>query len=448
VAANRFGHFVSLALLSAALTCTSTAHAAGIDNGSAYWGPWPEKSDPVAAGKKVVENLIPRPLPWDRTAGIDYREICTAYGSLRFCAQIQDQALLDKLVQRYQIILTDRGRSLVTRPINVDSSVFGIMPLEIYLLTASDAEKSAALTAVKQTPPATAPADARAGRGAGGAGRGARGAAITNAQQEAESQWAAMNFSHQDIETRLLALGKGHADAQWASPRPDGLTDQTRMWVDDMFMITGIECQAFRATGDPVYLDRAAKEMVVYLDQLQQPNGLFFHAPDSQFYWGRGNGWFAVGMAELLSDLPATHPQRARIVEGYKKMMAGLLKYQAPSGMWRQLIDHPEAWEETSGTGMFTFAMATGVRQGWLDEATYKVPAKKAWIALSSHINDKGEVTDVCVGTNKAAQAAPPLGLSYLDYYLQRPHNQPGDYHGQAGYIWAAWAMLHDPAQK
>jgi hypothetical protein len=30
--------------------------------------------------------------------------------------------------------------------------------------------------------------------------------------------------------------------------------------------------------------------------------------------------------------------------------MADLLKNQAPSGLWRKLVDKPESWEETSGT--------------------------------------------------------------------------------------------------
>jgi hypothetical protein len=96
------------------------------------------------------------------------------------------------------------------------------------------------------------------------------------------------------------------------------------MWIDDMYMLIILQLQAYRAAGDPKYLDRAALEMTTYLDKLQQPNGLFYHAPDVPFYWGRGDGWVAVGMAEMLSELPPDHPQRARITEGYKKMMAAV----------------------------------------------------------------------------------------------------------------------------
>ena len=96
-----------------------------------------------------------------------------------------------------------------------------------------------------------------------------------------------------------------------------GLSWETRYWIDDMFMITSCRCR-LRATGDTKYLDRAALEMTAYLDKLQQPNGLFYHSPDAPFFWGRGNGWVAAGMAELLRSLPANHPRRARIMAGYQ----------------------------------------------------------------------------------------------------------------------------------
>jgi rhamnogalacturonyl hydrolase YesR len=40
-------------------------------------------------------------------------------------------------------------------------------------------------------------------------------------------------------------------------------------------------------------------------------------------------------------------------------MMNALLKYQSESGMWRQIVDDPEAWEESSSTAMFTYAIIT-----------------------------------------------------------------------------------------
>ena len=135
--------------------------------------------------------------------------------------------------------------------------------------------------------------------------------------------------------------------------------------------------------------------MVDYLDKLQQSNGLFYHGTDSHFFWGRGNGWVAAGMAELLRSIPAKHPGRARVLEGYTKMMEALLKTQGADGLWRQLLDKPEAWPESSSTGMFAFAMVTGVKNGWLDERIYGLAARKAWLGLIEHIDKEANVGDL-----------------------------------------------------
>ena len=158
-----------------------------------------------------------------------------------------------------------------------------------------------------------------------------------------------------------------------------------------MFMITAVQSQAYRATGDRKYIDRAAKEMVLYLDTIQLENGLFYHSPEAHFSWARGNGWMAVGMAEVLRMLPKGSPYKERIMAGYKKMMAALLKNQEADGMWRQIIDDTEAWKETSGTAMFTYAMITGVKNGWLDKKTYGAAARKGWLALITYINQDDE---------------------------------------------------------
>ena len=218
-----------------------------------------------------------------------------------------------------------------------------------------------------------------------------------------------LEIAIQTKDKKYLDYGLSFADRQWENPQPDGLSHETRFWIDDMYMLTILQLQAYRATGDKKYLDRDAHEMVAYLDKLQQPNGLFYHAPDVPFFWGRGDGWVAAGMAEMLRDLPADHPQRARILAGYKLMMAALLKYQATDGMWRQLIDHDEAWEETSSSAMFTFAMITGVKNGWLDGADLRPRRAQGLDRCHRLIDQNDDMTSVCEGTNK---------LNGLDYYL------------------------------
>jgi rhamnogalacturonyl hydrolase YesR len=345
---------------------------------------WPTGCSPQEIGKRVAERFVASPHPnFGRTnppSLITYPETCAWYGSLTFAKLSGDKELTTKLIQRFEPLFGAESK-LVPKPNNVDATVFGSVPLEIYI---------------------------------------------------------------QSKEQKYLDLGKMLADKQWETPVGGklnsnvlawverGLSWHTRFWIDDMFMITMVQSQAYRATGDAKYIDRAALEMVAYLDELQQPNGLFYHAPDVPFFWGRGDGWMAAGMSELLRSLPENHPKRARIMEGYKKMMAALLKYQGDDGMWRQLIDHPESWPESSCTGMFTFAMITGMKNGWLDAQTYGPAARKGWLGLIKYLDANADIREVCEGTNKKND---------LQYYLDRKR-RVGDMHGQAPVLWCATALI------
>ena len=112
--------------------------------------------------------------------------------------------------------------------------------------------------------------------------------------------------------------------------------------------------------------------------------------------------------------------------------MAALLQYQDADGTWRQLIDQPEAWPETSCSGMFTFAMITGVKQGWLDEKTYGPAARKgsAWPDPASRRR-----------CEHARRLRRHEQRTTVEYYLDR-QRRTGDLHGQAPVLWCATALL------
>lgn len=336
-----------------------------------YFKNWEKGTSPEEVGKRVAENWAAKSFEFEsgKRKFVIYPEICTWYGALTTAKLIKDKDLQNRLVTKFDRFMTEKGRENINPAYHVDYSMVGSLPLEIAMQNRSKPH---------------------------------------------------------------LDFGRAMADKQWSKTTPDGITEEARYWIDDMYMITILQVQAYRATKDKKYLDRAALAADKYLVKLQKENGLFHHADDSYFYWGRGNGWFAAGMAELLADLPKNHPKYASIMKSFKLMMASLLKYQAPSGLWRQLVDVPESWEETSGTAMFAFAMITGVKKGWLDGKTYGEPSRRAWLGLVAKLDDKGYLKDVCVGTNK--------GYS-VQYYLDR-ERETGNLHGQAPMLWTASALL------
>ena len=139
-------------------------------------------------------------------------------------------------------------------------------------------------------------------------------------------------------------------------------------------------------------------------------------------------------MAELLRILPETNPDYAEIMAAYLKMMKTLKETQNEKGMWRQLVDDPELWEETSGSAMFTYAMIVGVKKGWLDAKEYGEVARKGWIALCSYIDKAGDVKAVCEGT---------MIKNSREHYINRLA-LTGDLHGQAPVLWCAYALVTD----
>lgn len=231
---------------------------------------------------------------------------------------------------------------------------------------------------------------------------------------------------------KYLAIPKKLADDEFKNPREDGLTELSRFWVDDMYMVGSLQVQACKSTKDPVYLNRAALQLKVYCDKLQRPNGLFYHRNDAPFYWGRGNGWAAAALTEVLLVLPESHENYKPLLEAYQKMMLTLLDFQGSDGMWHQLLDDPESYPESSCTGMFLFALASGVDKGWLPAEKYMSNVEKAWNALAGYVNEKGETRNVCVGTN---------AKDNKKHYLTRPKST-GNFHGQAAVLWAAAAMV------
>jgi unsaturated rhamnogalacturonyl hydrolase len=334
---------------------------------------WPAQADPQAVGQRIAARFLEgEHMLWVERNSLHYAEVAAWYGALDFAALAGDAALTQRLVDRFQTLLS--AHEAIVPPVNhVDSSVFGALPLELYRVT----------------------------------------------QQ-----------------VRYRTLGLAFADGQWDNPRADGLSNQTRFWIDDMYMITLLQTQAFRVTGQRYYLDRTAASMVAYLDQLQKPNGLFFHAPDAPFFWGRGNGWMAAGMAELLRSLPVDHPHHARILAAFRQMMGSLLRYQSKGGLWRQLIDREALWTETSSSAMFTFAIVTGVKQGWLDERSYAPAARRAWLALVDSLDADAGLREVCIGTGTKND---------LQHYIDRPR-AVGDLHGQAPMLWTVSALLRPAA--
>ncbi len=175
-------------------------------------------------------------------------------------------------------------------------------------------------------------------------------------------------------------------------------------WCDALFMGPPGWAALSRATHDPKYLAYADKEYRATAGLLfDRAEALFYR--DSSFigkrgvsgekiFWSRGNGWVYAGMARILSQLPPASPSRSLYRDLYLKMSRRIVALQKPDGYWAPSLLDPRhgILPETSGTGLFTFGLAWGVKTGLLKDPVYRRAADRGWDALTRAVRADGKL--------------------------------------------------------
>lgn len=204
-------------------------------------------------------------------------------------------------------------------------------------------------------------------------------------------------------------------DGTLCRPRPQPVS----LWIDDAYMSIPFLAQMGAATGEQKWFDDAARQVIGMSARLfHEDAGLYDHSwfenalpVDPKFFWGRGAGWMLMSMADLLSVMPENHPDRAKVLDQYRRAVAGVGAVQGGTGLWHQLLDRTDSYLETSASAMFTFAIARGVNRGWLSTAWAPV-AQTGWQAVAWRVRSDGQIEGICVGTTAAYDAV---------YYYNRP---------------------------
>lgn len=198
-------------------------------------------------------------------------------------------------------------------------------------------------------------------------------------------------------------------DGTLARNRPQPNT----LWLDDLFMGVPAMAQMGKLTGDRKYFDEACKQVLNYEKRMfDKQRGVFMHGwvegmtEHPSFYWARANGWAFMTEVELLEVLPENHPMRPQILELLKAHAKGLASYQSGSGFWHQLLDRQDSYLETSATAIYAYAYARAINRGWIDALAYAPMTLLAWNAVSTKINERGQVEGTCVGTGMAFDPA------------------------------------------
>jgi len=170
-----------------------------------------------------------------------------------------------------------------------------------------------------------------------------------------------------------------------------------QMWLDGLYM------------GQPFYAEYAslAHEDTAFNDITNQfvwmekhardaKTGLLYHGWDeskqqkwankttglSPNFWGRAMGWYAMALVDVLEYFPANHPGRKQLTDILNRLVVAVEKVQdKQSGLWYDILDQPARkgnYVEASASSMFVYAIAKGVRMGY-------IPAPKLAIAKKGY---------------------------------------------------------------
>jgi rhamnogalacturonyl hydrolase YesR len=187
---------------------------------------------------------------------------------------------------------------------------------------------------------------------------------------------------------RLLTDGREGRELYW--------------WADALFMSPPVLARLYAITGDEAYLDFLGEmwwDSYEFLydqeeDLFFQSHWFFNHKTPNGFktFWARANGWVMAGTVRVLQHLPTDNQYHTRFVSLHQAMAERIVTLQQEDGLWRpSLLDSAQApYPETSSTGFFTYALAWGVNNGYLDRETYQPHIMAAWQGMVEAIHPNG----------------------------------------------------------
>jgi unsaturated rhamnogalacturonyl hydrolase len=240
-----------------------------------------------------------------------------------------------------------------------------------------------------------------------------------------------------------------------------------QMWLNGIYMAGPFYAQYANYFGEPDGLNDVAHQILLIEWHTHDPKtGLFYHGWDesrmqkwanpqtgcSPNFWGRAMGWYAMAIVDVLDFMPPSHQARDRIVTIFQRMIHSLTLIQdATTGLWYQILDQGGRkgnYTEASASCMFVYAIAKGIRKGYLAPECLEV-ARKGYAGVIEHlveVDENGQVnlTGTC---HTAGLGGEQQRDGSYEYYIGEPL-ETNDHKGVGAFLLTATEMerLSKPA--
>ncbi|MDE6394298.1 MAG: glycoside hydrolase family 88 protein, partial [Duncaniella sp.] len=219
----------------------------------------------------------------------------------------------------------------------------------------------------------------------------------------------------------MLTKTKGAMNMLVNTPQVEDWT-----WIDAIQMGMPVLAKLSATTGDPRYAEKAydmyswtkntlagglynKKDCLWWRDAdfvppYKEPNG-------KNCYWSRGNGWVVAALVRVLDEIPADDPHRQEYEKDLKDMCEALVKCQREDGFWNVSLHDPTNFggKELTGTALFVYGMAYGVRSGLLSRDKYMPVITRAWNAMVKDAVHPNGYLGFVQGTGKEPKDGQPV---------------------------------------
>jgi unsaturated rhamnogalacturonyl hydrolase len=241
-------------------------------------------------------------------------------------------------------------------------------------------------------------------------------------------------------------------------------TYPNQMWTDGIYMAEPFVSKYGFRIGSAAYCDSIAtfQPALLYSHAYNSTSKLLVHAWDetkkaawadattglSPCVWSRGMGWYAAGMVDILKYLPKSHPQYNAMLTMLGNIAEGIKNAQDPTtGLWYQVTDKGSQsgnFVESSGSGLFIFALKTAVDYGFIDKS-YLAVAQKGWTGFKTKLTLDAQGLPVINGFIGAMSAGVLADYIAAPLVACPPSTAP---HGYCAALYAASAMELQTAPK
>jgi unsaturated rhamnogalacturonyl hydrolase len=225
-----------------------------------------------------------------------------------------------------------------------------------------------------------------------------------------------------------------------------------QMWLDGLYMGTRFYANYEKTFNNGAAYDDIVNQFVLIHSKTYDPTyQLNYHAWSatptdansfwanqsapflgcSKEFWGRGMGWYAAALVDVLEILPANYARRQELVDILNQVAAGIKRWQDPaSGCWYQLLRYNNTmvsngtanYLEASASSMFTYALLKAVRLGLISKTDYQATATKAYQGLITNFvtadaNGNLSLNLICKSAGLGPSSSPSRDGT-INYYL------------------------------